>query len=58
MQNSCLSKKADEIQAFADRMDMNRFSDAFKTVYGLQSSGTTPLLIADGTSLLTTNKLS
>ena len=32
---------------------MRKFFDAFKTVYGPQSSGTTPLLSADGTSLLT-----
>ena len=37
----------------ADRKDMKKFFDALKTVYGPQSSGTTPLLSADGTSLLT-----
>ena len=51
MQDSWLSKKADEIQSFADRKDM--FFDALKTIYGPQSSGTTPLLCAKGTSLLT-----
>ena len=51
MQDSWLSKTADEIQSFADRKDM--FLDALKTVYGPQSSGTTPLLSADATSLLT-----
>ena len=30
-----------------------KFFDALKTIYGPQSSGTTPLLSADGTSLLT-----
>ena len=53
MQDSWLSKKADEIQSFADRKDMKKFFDALKTVYGPQSSGPTPLLYADGTSLLT-----
>ena len=53
MQDSWLSSKADEIQSFADRDDMKTFFDALKTVYGPQSSGTTPLLSADGTSLLT-----
>ena len=53
MQDSWLRKKADEIQSFADRKDMKKFFDALKTVYGPQSSGTTPLLKADGTSLLT-----
>ena len=32
---------------------MKKFFDALKTVYGPKSSGTTPLLSADGTSLLT-----
>ena len=53
MQDSWLSKKADEIQSFADRKDMKKFFDALKTIYGPQSSATTPLLSADGTSLLT-----
>ena len=53
MQDSWLRKKADEIQSFADRKDMKKSFDALKTVYGPQSSGTTPLLSADGTSLLT-----
>ena len=44
---------ADEIQSFADRKDMKTFFDALKTIYGPQSSRTTPLLSADGTSVLT-----
>ena len=32
---------------------MKKFFDALKTMYGPQSSGTTPLFSADGTSLLT-----
>ena len=32
---------------------MKKFFDTLKTIYGPQSSGTTPLLNADGTSLLT-----
>ena len=35
---------------------MKKFFDALKTVYGPKSSGTTPLLSADGTSLLTDKK--
>ena len=46
------AKWADEIQSFADRKDM-KFFDAHKTVYVPQSSGTTSLFSADGTSLLT-----
>ena len=53
MQDFWLRKKADEIQSFADRKDMKKFFDALRTIYGPQSSGTTPLLSADGTSLLT-----
>ena len=52
MQDSSLSSKADEIQSFAGRKDMKKFFDALKTVYGPQSSRTTPLLSADRTSLL------
>ena len=53
MQDSWLSKKAEEIQSFADRKDMNKFHDALKTIYGPKCSGATPLLSADGTTLLT-----
>ena len=42
MQYSWLSKTADKIQSFADRKDMKKFFDALKTIYGPQSSGTTP----------------
>ena len=54
MQHSWLSSKADEIQSFADRKDIKKFFDfdTLKTVYDPQSSGTTPILSADGTSLL------
>ena len=53
MQASWLSKKAEEIQSFADRKDMKKFHDALKTIYGQKSSGATPLLSADGSTLLT-----
>ena len=53
MQDSWLSSKTNEILSFADRKDMKKFFDALKTVYGPQSSGTTPLLSAEGSSLLT-----
>ena len=33
MQDSWLSKKANEIQSFADRKDMKKFFDALKTIY-------------------------
>ena len=53
MQDSWMSKKAEEIESFANRKDMKKFHDALKTVYGPKSSGTTPLLSADGSTLLT-----
>ena len=53
MQDSWLSKKAEEIQSFADRKDMKKFNDALKTIYGPSSSGAAPLLSADGSTLLT-----
>ena len=52
MQDFWLRKKADEIQSFADRKDMKNFFDAQDSIWS-QSSGTTPLLSADETSLLT-----
>ena len=52
VQDSWLSSKADQIQYFSHRKDM-KFLAALKTVYGPQSSGTTPLLSADASSLLT-----
>ena len=55
MQNSWLSKKAGEIQSFADRKDMKKFHDALKAVFGPKSSGATPLPSANGSTLLTDN---
>ena len=52
MQDSWLSKKAEEIQSFADRKDMKKFHVSLKTIYGPKSSGATPLLSADGNTLL------
>ena len=52
MKDSWLSKKADEIQSFADKKDTKKLFDAHKTVYGPQSSRTTPPLRADGMELV------
>ena len=49
MQDSWLSKEAEEIQSFADRKDMKKFHDALRTVYGSKSSVATLLLSADRT---------
>ena len=53
MQDSSMSKKAVEIQSFADRKDMKKFNDALKTVCGLKSSRAIPLHCEDGSTLLT-----
>ena len=53
MQDSWLSKKAEEIQSFADRKDMKKFHDALKTIYGPKSFGATLLLSADRSTILT-----
>ena len=53
MQDSWLSKKAEEVQSFADRKDMKKFHDALKTIYGSKSSSVTPLLSAYVSTLLT-----
>ena len=48
-----LSKKAEEIQSFADRKDTKKFHDALKTVYGQNCSEAISQLSADGSTLLT-----
>ena len=53
MQDKWLSDKSDEIQLYADRHDTKRFYDALKAIYGPTSSGTSPILSADGETLLT-----
>jgi hypothetical protein len=54
MQEKWLSAKADEIQAYADKHDMKNFYSAIKELYGPpSSSGSSPVLNADGTRLLT-----
>ena len=57
MQDSWYSRKADEIQAYADKHETKRFYDALKAVYGPRFSGSSPLLSADGGTLLTEKKL-
>ena len=53
MQDSWLSNKADEIQGFAERNNMKNFYDSLKEVYGPTTSGSSPLLSADGSTLIT-----
>ena len=53
MQDTWLCAKAEEIQSYADSNNSKCFYDALKQVYGPQRSGTSPLLSADETTLLT-----
>ena len=53
MQDAWLSKKADEIQSYADSKDMRNFYYSLKAVYGPVSSGPVPLLDKDGSTLIT-----
>ncbi|KAJ8030364.1 LINE-1 retrotransposable element ORF2 protein [Holothuria leucospilota] len=50
------SKKADEIQTFADSKNVRCFYEALNTVYGPRSSRSSPVLNADDTKLLTDRK--
>ena len=50
---SWFARKADEIQSYADRYDSKKFFDALKAFYCPQSSGSSSLLSADGTTLIT-----
>ena len=52
MQDTWLSNKADEIQGYTDRHDMKRFFDSLKAIYGALTSGSSPMLSADGTKLI------
>ena len=52
MQDEWFSKQAGIIQSYADSKDMKNFCSALKAVYGPTSSGSAPLLSADGTTLI------
>ena len=53
MQDDWLSQKADEIQEFADRHDTKNFYCALRAISGPATSGSAPLLSADGSTLIT-----
>ena len=53
MQEVLYSKKADEIQSYADSNNMKDFYASLKSVYGPQPSGSSPLLSSDGNSIIT-----
>nr|VZI11159.1 unnamed protein product [Spirometra erinaceieuropaei] len=53
MQDAWTARKAEEIQGYADRNEWKNFFSAIKAVYGPPTKGTSPLLSADGNTLLT-----
>ena len=53
MWDEWLSKKANEMQSYADQHDSKCFCEVLKCVCGPQSSGSSPLLSSDGTKLIT-----
>ena len=57
MQGSWLSAGADEIQGYSDKNDMKNFYSSLKEVYGPTSAGSSPLLCANGTKLISDNKI-
>ena len=52
MQDSWLSARTDEIQGYADKNDIKNLYNNLKEVYGPTSVGSSPLLSANGTKLI------
>ena len=57
MQDSWLSARADEIQNNTYKNDMKNFYSSLKEVYSPISVNSSPLLSADGTKLISENKI-
>ena len=57
MQDSWLSAKADDIRGYIDKNEMKNFYSSLKDVYGTTSVTSSPLLSADGTKLISENKI-
>ena len=53
MQDEWLSKNTEETQGFADSKDSKRFYDALKALHCPQTTSSSPLLSADGSTLVT-----
>ena len=52
MEDKWWDQKAEEVQQYADTSKYKAFFSSLKAVYGPSKPCTTPLLAADGTSLL------
>ncbi|BHF63535.1 hypothetical protein SprV_0200652800 [Sparganum proliferum] len=53
MQDDWTTRKAEEIQEYADRNEWKNNFTAIKAVYGMSTKGTAPPLRADDSTLLT-----
>ena len=53
MKDTWLKNKSKEIQTYAETKNSKKFYNAIKAVYGPQTSGTSPILSADGSTLFT-----
>ena len=53
MKDTWYSRRAEEIQSYAESNNSRCFYNALKTIYGPQSSGSSPVLSADGSTLYT-----
>nr|VZI28350.1 unnamed protein product [Spirometra erinaceieuropaei] len=51
-QDAWTARKVEEIQGYADRNEWKNFFSAIKAVYGPPTTGTSPLLSADGNTVL------
>ena len=52
MHDKWWEKKAEEVQGFPDSNNFKQFFNSLKTVFGPSKSGSSPLLSADGTTLI------
>ena len=57
MKDKWYSTKAEEIQSYAESNNSRCFYNALKTIYGPQSSGSSPVLSADGNTLYTDKEM-
>ncbi|XP_035658037.1 uncharacterized protein LOC118403431 [Branchiostoma floridae] len=53
MRDTWLMDKAVEIQGYADKHNLKKFYDGLKEIFGPSSTGLSPLLSADGNTLIT-----
>ncbi|BHF59464.1 hypothetical protein SprV_0100242300 [Sparganum proliferum] len=55
LQDAWITLKAEELKGYADSNELRNFFASLKTAYGSPTTGTTPLLPSDGTTILAEN---